>query len=38
MFANVPGETPGSNINPFRTNELLMQVQFAIGAHGAHPF
>ena len=38
MFASVPGEIPGSNINPFRANELLMQVQFAIGAHGAHPF
>jgi hypothetical protein len=37
-FANVPGEPPGSNLNPFRANELLMQVQFAIGAHGAHPF
>jgi hypothetical protein len=37
-FANVPGEAPGSNPNPFRANELLMQVQFAIGAHGAHPF
>jgi hypothetical protein len=37
-FANVPGEAPGSNPNPFRANELLMQVQFAIGAHGAHSF
>ena len=37
-FANLPGEPPGPNVNPFRANELLMQVQFAIGAHGAHPF
>lgn len=37
-FANAPGEVPA--LNPFgvNTNELLMQVQFAIGAHGAHPF
>ncbi len=37
-FANPPLEPPASNLNPLRTNELLLQVQFAIGAHGAHPF
>jgi hypothetical protein len=37
-FANVPLEPPSSNAFPSQTNELLLQVQFAIGAHGAHPF
>lgn len=37
-FANAPLAPPASNLNSFQTHELLMQVQFAIGAHGAHPF
>lgn len=37
-LANAPLAPPASNLNSFQTNELLMQVQFAIGAHGAHPF
>ena len=37
-FANVPDAPPLSNLNTVNTNELLLQVQFAIGAHGAHPF
>jgi hypothetical protein len=37
-FANVPLEIPSTDPNSSQTNELLLQVQFAIGAHGAHPF
>lgn len=37
-FANVPLAAPASNPNPLRTNELLLQVQFSIGAHGAHTY
>lgn len=37
-FANLPGGPPSLDPNPLNTNELLMQVQFSIGAHGAHPF
>lgn len=37
-LANIPNAPPGSNLNTLNANELLMQVQFAIGAHGAHPF
>ena len=37
-LANIPNAPPGSNLNTLNTNELLLQVQFAIGAHGAHPF
>ncbi len=37
-FANVPLELPLGNLTTQSTNELLMQVQFSIGAHGAHPF
>jgi hypothetical protein len=37
-FANIPGAAALTNANTVNTNELLMQIQFAIGAHGAHPF
>jgi len=37
-LANAPLAPPASNLNSIQTNELLLQVQFAIGAHGAHPF
>ena len=37
-FANTPLSAPASNLNTIQSNELLLQVQFAIGAHGAHPF
>jgi hypothetical protein len=37
-FANIPNAPPSLNLHTINSNELLMQVQFAIGAHGAHPF
>jgi len=37
-FANIADGPPGTNLNTINANEFLVQLQFAIGAHGAHPF